>query len=336
MLEQWDNEDYVIKKQKLIPVSVKDFASVDYVEELLESKPPCVSFSNSHVAKFLKKGAYVVLDYGKELCGGIRIIAPPLFGSTKFRITFGESLSECYASIGEKNATNDHALRDFEVEIPNISDQTFGQTGFRFVRIELLTESPVCIKNIYAVNTLSVFEKEGYIKTSDEELNRIIDTAIYTLKLNFQNGYIWDGIKRDRLVWSGDLHQEIVNSVYLFGENKNVTNSLSFLKEETPAEAWINDIPSYSAWWVINLCDYCRMTGNTSYFEENKEYAKTIMHCLEKMLVRVYETVLCTIQSCSRLSWLVNLVFILEENIIRMMKDDLSEVKIFTLELCLI
>lgn len=277
MLEYWENEDYIIKKQKMLPVSVRDFASVDCAEELLKKKSACVSFSDRYVATFLKKGAYVVLDYGKELCGGVRIITSRISGITKFRITFGESLSECYSSIGEKNATNDHASRDFEVDIPNMSDQTFGQTGFRFVKIELLTESPVWVKNIFAINSLPMFEKEGYIKTSDEELNKIIDTAIYTLKLNFQNGYIWDGIKRDRLVWSGDLHQEIVNSIYLFGDNKNVTNSLSFLREETPSKKWMNNIPSYSAWWIINLCDYCRMTGNTTYFEENKEYAKMIM-----------------------------------------------------------
>ena len=244
MLEYWEDDDYIIKKEKIIPLSVKDFADVDGVKALFKKKAVCVSFSNKDAAMFQGKGAYVVLDYGKELCGGVRILTPTILGPTRFRITFGESLSECYSSIGEKNATNDHSPRDFEVDISSISDLTFGQTGFRFVRIELLTESPVCVKNILAINSLPVFEREGFLRTSDPELNRIIETAIYTLKLNLQNGCIWDGIKRDRLVWSGDLHQEIVNSVYLYGDNKNITNSLSFLKEETPASIWINDIPS--------------------------------------------------------------------------------------------
>jgi hypothetical protein len=133
------------------------------------------------------------------------------------------------------------------------------------------------MQNIFAVNTLPKFEKEGYVTTSDEELNKIIETAIYTLKLNLQNGYIWDGIKRDRLVWSGDLNQEILTSIYLFGDNKNITNSLSFLRNTTPLEGWMNWIPTYSAWWVINLCDYCRLTGNTAYFENNRAYARAIM-----------------------------------------------------------
>lgn len=277
MLEFWKDDDITIVKEKLIPASVRDSKNVENVDELLNEKSVCVSFSNEYVAKFTEKGAYVVLDYGKELCGSVRVITRSAFGPTKLRFTFGESLSECYSSIGEKNATNDHSPRDFVADISNMSDLTFGLTGFRFVRIELLTEAAVWVKNIFAVSILPMFEKEGFIKTSDPELNKIIDTAAYTLKLNFQNGFIWDGIKRDRLVWSGDLHQEIVNSIYLYGVNKNVTNSLSFLRAETPADTWINNIPSYSAWWVINLCDYCNKTGNRTYFEENKDYAKAIM-----------------------------------------------------------
>lgn len=284
MLEYWKDEDYIIEKEKVAPVLVKDFDKVECVEELMIRKPACVSFLNEHVARFTEKGAYVVLDYGKELCGGVRIVTRAAFGTTKFRITFGESLSECYSSIGEKNATNDHSPRDFVADISDMSDLTYGLTGFRFVRIELLTDATVWVKNIFAVSTLPVFEKEGFIKTSDAELNKIIDTAAYTLKLNLQNGYIWDGIKRDRLVWCGDLHQEIVNSIYLYGDNKNVTNSLSFLRAETPKGAWINNFPSYSAWWVINLCDYCRMTGNTTYFEENKDYAEAILQQLNQCI----------------------------------------------------
>jgi len=277
MLEYWKDEDYLVEKEKKIPVSIVDFDKVECVEELMKKKMACVSFSGEAVAKFMEKGAYVVLDYGKELCGSVRIVTRAAFGVTKFRITFGESLSECYSSVGEKNATNDHSPRDFIADISDMSDLTFGLTGFRFVRIELLTEGEVWVKNVFAVSMLPKFEKEGHIRTSDSELNKIIDTAIYTLKLNLQNGYIWDGIKRDRLVWSGDLHQEIVNSIYLYGDNNNVTNSLSFLRAETPEDKWINNFPSYSAWWVINLCDYCELTGNVTYFEENKDYAEAVM-----------------------------------------------------------
>lgn len=277
MIENWKNDDFCIIKEKQIPISIRFEKDITNSGELLIEKSTCVSFLTTHCSEFQAQGSFVVLDFGKELCGGIRMVTRAVDGVARFRLTFGESLTECLSNIGNKNATNDHSPRDFEVIVPAMSDLTFGQTGFRFIRIELLSNNPVLVKNIFAINTLPSFEKEAVIKTSDPELNKIIDTAAYTLKLTFQNGYIWDGIKRDRLVWCGDLHQEIITSIYLFGDNPNIKNSLSFLRAETPEEDWMNTIPSYSAWWVINLCDYCSKTGNIEYFKENKDYANMIL-----------------------------------------------------------
>ncbi len=277
MTEYWNTENYKVSKENMLPIAIREMHGVEKAELLFERKHAAVSFKKENCAIFEGKGSYVLLDFGKELCGGIRIITRAATNLSKFKITLGESYAEACSEFGNKNAGNDHSPRDFEVKVPLMSDLTFGQSGFRFAKIELLEETPVQIKSIYAVNTLPYFEKEAVIKTSDEELNRILDTAAYTLKLNLQNGFIFDGIKRDRLVWCGDLHQEIINSLYLFGDNNYVTNSLTFLKDETDVNEWINTIPSYSAWWVINLCDYCKFTGNDKYFEENKDYAEGIL-----------------------------------------------------------
>lgn len=285
MTEYWKNEDFVMIKEKHIPIKIVKYENIEKEEELLKEKRACVSFMTENCATFTGKGSYVLLDFGKEMCGSLRIVcrdAEKL--GADFRITFGESVTEACSTIGEKNATNDHTPRDFTVKVSMMSDAVYGLTGFRFARVELLSEEPVLIKNIFAVSQLPLIEDEGYIKTSDSELNKIIETAAYTLKLNFQNGYIWDGIKRDRLVWCGDLHQEIVNSMYFYGDNKNVTNSLSFLRDETPDTDWVNGIPSYSAWWVINLCDYCFLSGNKEYFENNKDWAKIILERVDKCI----------------------------------------------------
>lgn len=277
MVEYWEEDGFDIIKKNIVPVSVRMSENVDGIDEILKRKPACISFKMDNLVTFTKKGAYVVLDFGKELCGSVRIVTREVMCEPAvFRITLGESLSEACSSIGEKNSTNDHSPRDITAMVTSMSDLTFGLSGFRFARVELLSESSVFIRNIFAVSMMTRFEKEGYITTSDEKLNKIIDTAIYTLKLSFQNGYIWDGIKRDRLVWCGDLNPEIITSLYLFGNNKNITNSLTFLREETLETEWINTIPTYSAWWCVNLCDYCRLTGNREYFANNKEYAKNI------------------------------------------------------------
>ena len=266
-----------VTKEYILPVAVKVQEKLAQTENLLIAKPICVSLRNDRCCAFTEKGAYVVLDFGKELCGGVRLISGSMEKPAQLRITLGESLTEACSVIGQKNATNDHSPRDFQVMIPGMADLTFGLSGFRFARLELLTEEPVYLRNVFGVNTLPCFEKEGWVRTNDVLLNRIIDTAAYTLKLCLQNGYIWDGIKRDRLVWCGDLHQEILLASYLYGGVANIRNSLDFLKEETPPTQWINGIPTYSAWWVINLCDYCRLSGDRAYFAENREYARAVV-----------------------------------------------------------
>lgn len=245
--------------------------------ELLSEKPPIVSFSEKHTASFSGRGAKILLDFGKEIAGGIRIITRTPKG-TKLHIRFGESAAEACAPLCRKNAGNDHSPRDTEASVSVMSDLTFGQTAFRFVLIETSEDVTVTVQNIWAVNRFPVFENEGFIRTSDGELNKILDTAAYTLRLCCQNGCIWDGVKRDRLIWSGDMHQEIITSMYLFGNIENITNSIEFLENDTDPGAWVNTIPNYSAWWIINLCEYCRISGNREFFNRHKKYAKLLLH----------------------------------------------------------
>ena len=273
----------IAKQELLVAQRIVDSRGVEAVEILLESKTPAVSFKTKDMACF-HAGSYVVLDFGKELCGGIRIITRGSDGMAKWRLTFGESLTEAYSNIGEKNAMNYHAPRDFEVTVPMMSDLQYGQTGFRFVRMELLEGAPVTIQSIFAVSHLPSLEKEAEIVTDDELLNDIIRTATYTLKLNLQNGFMWDGIKRDRLVWCGDLHPEIMSSLYMFGDIDHITNSLAFLRDSRDPEQWVNTIPSYSAWWVINMCDYCAMSGNWGFFQESRNFALEIIDRFDRCI----------------------------------------------------
>lgn len=265
------------KSEILLPIKVIKYKNVTGCRNLKKKRAMCVSFHRNDMVTFLKAGAFIVLDFGKEICGGVKIISSNANDQAKFHIRMGESLSEAMTPIGTKNAGNDHSPRDFEVLVSNLSDLTFGQSGFRFVYIELCSEQPVLIQSIFAVNTLPDFEFEAKIETNDEELNKIIKIAAYTIKLCCQQGYIWDGIKRDRLVWSGDLHQEILTSFYLFGDIENIRNSIDFIRKDTPDNDWVNWLPTYSAWWVINLCDYCSKSGNLKFFRKNKVFADEIL-----------------------------------------------------------
>ena len=60
--------------------------------------------------------------------------------------------------------------------------------------------------------------------------------------------YLWDGVKRDRLVWVGDLHPEVMTVNTVFGYNEVVPKSLDLIRDITPLPQWMNGISSYSIW----------------------------------------------------------------------------------------
>ena len=46
--------------------------------------------------------------------------------------------------------------------------------------------------------------------------------------------YLWDGNKRDRLVWLGDMHPEVMTVNTVFGYNEVVPKSLDLIRDVTP------------------------------------------------------------------------------------------------------
>jgi hypothetical protein len=75
-------------------------------------------------------------------------------------------------------------------------------------------------------------------------------TGAYTVHLNMQE-YLWDGIKRDRAVWLGDMHPEVQTIMSVFGQNDVVPRSLDLAVSQYPLPRWLNGISSYSLWYLI-------------------------------------------------------------------------------------
>ena len=264
---------------------LKTWGNVQHPEKLLQQKPLQIGLNEPEVTVLSNQGtdenAAVLLDFGVELHGGIRILnAYGAGGYAQVRLCFGESAMEAISRLGEKNATNDHAARDIIVTLPELSDLEFGQTGFRFVLLQLLTpETELQLKAAAAVFIYREMEYLGSFKCSDALINRIYDTAVYTCHLNMQN-MLWDGIKRDRLVWIGDMHPEMLTIRSVFGENSLVEDSLDFVRAQTPLPMWMNHYPSYSMWWLIILWDWFLHNGNRPFLERQREYALPLIRLL--------------------------------------------------------
>ena len=255
-------------------------------EILTRPYPGQVSTSEEYMTEF-GPGGSVLLDFGKEIQGGIQITRA-MYGShdpVRFRLVLGESVSEALSDVTEKGstATNDHAVRDFEISVPWLGAAEYGNSGFRFARLDYLGDDEQAA--LVAVRAISKYRDIPYLGSfhcSDKRLDDIWQTGAYTVHLNMQE-YLWDGIKRDRLVWIGDMHPEVMTVGTVFGNHEVVRKSLDYVRDGTP-EGWMNGICSYSLWWIIIHHHLYQWYGDMDYLQEQKAY---LVRLLENVMKNV-------------------------------------------------
>ena len=260
----------------------KSEAGLEGVENLLQPGPGQSVLGRPNPVCVLKSGGSVVLDFGVELQGGIEIFTgiQPDQVPVPVRIRFGESVNEVMAKVGEKGATNDHSIREEVVNLPWLGKRRIGSTGFRFVRIDLeQAKREVVIQEIRAVLEVRDIPYAGSFKSNDERLNHIWEVGAWTVHLNMQD-YLWDGIKRDRLVWVGDMHPEWRTIRTVFGLHEIVPNSLDLIADITPQSEWMNGISSYSMWWVLLHAEWYQHSGDAAYLKKHGPYLKALLQKL--------------------------------------------------------
>ncbi|MBR5661277.1 MAG: alpha-L-rhamnosidase [Bacteroidales bacterium] len=255
------------------PVSNHEFFLSPYSGQVSTDEPDVVSFA---------PGGSVLLDFGKEIQGGIQIVRS-MSGDkapARFRLCLGESVSEALSDVRKEGstATNDHSVRDFEIAVPWLGAAEYGNSGFRFARLDYLGDDDEI--DIVAVRAISKYRDIPYLgsfRCSDERLNQIWQTGAYTVHLNMQE-YLWDGIKRDRLVWIGDMHPEVMTVGTVFGDQQVVRKSLDYVKEGTPATSWMNGICSYSLWWIIIQHHLYQWYGDLDYLKAQSDYLDKLLN----------------------------------------------------------
>ncbi|MHB9141904.1 MAG: alpha-L-rhamnosidase-related protein [Paludibacter sp.] len=233
--------------------------------------------------------ASFILDYGKEIQGGLKLV----LGSSNrrepslVRIRFGESVGECCSTTNNSEwkvgfSTDDHAKRDIVIEIPRDGSIELGNTGFRFVRLDLLQPATtIHIKEISAILRYRNIPYLGSFKCNDERLNDIWMTGAYTVHLNMQE-FLWDGIKRDRLVWIGDMHPEVSTISSVFGYNDVVPKSLNLACEQFPLPGWMNNISAYSMWYLIIQYEWYMQNGDLTFLKKHGDYIKGLVDLISK------------------------------------------------------
>ena len=154
------------------------------------------------------------------------------------------------------------------------------------MRIDFLDKNRGVFIKAIALQTKKDERKPIYTyQGKDELVKKIFATAKRTVDLCSLNGLVWDGIKRDELVWAGDMHPEALALYTLYGRSKELEASVDFLRKGYPLPEYMNGFPTYSFWWLAVVSDY--------YFNNptNKAFAKRQLNYIQN-LVKQYDKVI--------------------------------------------
>lgn len=213
---------------------------------------------NPEIFKFLYKKMHPVskkernggtlFDFGKEVFG--KITLENLDGKERF-ISLGESLEEAidfeYCQIGL-----------------NASGTTFVSepVAFRYIFVPELTKVEASLDFEYLP-----LENKGAFKCDNEMVNKLWDVCAYTMLLNSREGF-FDGIKRDRWVWSGDAYQTNFVNYYLANDSDIVRRTIRMLRGRDPITKHINTITDYTFLWIASVWDYYLHTGDKDFVSD--------------------------------------------------------------------
>ena len=200
--------------------------------------------------KIEKRADGLMLDFGRELSG--RVVVRAGHGDVRARVRYGESLGELIHApyMGDIAL---HAVAGGEARGP--------KSGFRYATVSFdgdAADAKVCAEGIYYPA-----KQLGSFESSDERLNRIWESAVYTAHLSMQDS-ILDGIKRDRGRWIGD--DEVIDRVVadVYGDGRLVKAGLEDGIGQAPVVEDVNGLPGYSAWWVVAEAEYVRRWGDVA------------------------------------------------------------------------
>ncbi len=257
--------------------------NIQNVQTLLVEREKQILIQEQSVCH-VRDGGYIVLDFGREYRGGVRILTHEVTPNYSVRIRLGESVSECFAELGEHGTTNDHSERDFTVLLPLLSDTLRASSGFRFLRIDFPAEGWINLKNIYLAYEHYRTAEPAPFNTQNELHRRIFDTARRTVDL-CTGECVWDGIKRDRLIWVGDMYPEMLALSALYGRCAALEHSLDLIiRREAPLGKWMNTFPTYSVWGMIILAEYARRTDAYDFATQYSEYLHGLAHQIDGVI----------------------------------------------------
>lgn len=282
-------------RKYIVPVRVvRTTGNVIGAENLLQERPPQISLEKPDFwppCVLTNKGgerASVLVDFGCEIHGSARIYSWYVYADKtenedrrnrlNLRVRLGESVTEAITPYPEHNSTNDHANRDMRLNAGFLSANETNESGFRFLNVEL--EDDDASIELYMLQGVIIgreLDQIGTFVCNDQRVNDIYDTSVYTAYLNMQE-YLWDGIKRDRLVWCGDIYPSELTILAAYGAHDILKKSLDIHRQITPPTKWMNGMASYSLWWLLSHEILYMAGGDLEYLKQQHDYMTELVH----------------------------------------------------------
>lgn len=202
----------------------------------------------------------VLLDFGRELSGRLELRSGT--GSpTGVVASYGESPEEALRDKGY--------LGPRQIVVPPHARVYGPKSAFRYVKLSALPGSSLDTLHVSAEAITYPVRYRGSFTSSDPEVNRIWETAAYTAHLCMQEG-IWDGPKRDRGRWMGDLDVTGRTLSAVFGgqpTDRLLEQTMTEIIGEPPVTRDVNTIAGYSALWISGEAEFYRHSGDHLYLE---------------------------------------------------------------------
>lgn len=213
------------------------------------------------------------LDFGREISGRLRITS-----NVDTEIEVAASYGESREEADEKKSY----LGERVIAVPPHATVFGPKSGFRYVSLSM----PHGASNLMRIDAQGItypVRYRGQFESSDPLVNRIWETAAYTARLCMQEG-IWDGVKRDRGRWMGDLDVTGRTIASVFGERPLMEQTMADIIGEPPVTRDINTIVGYSALWITGLADLYRHTGDLIYLGKMRIRLEGLLTLLDSEL----------------------------------------------------
>lgn len=215
----------------------------------------------------------LMVDFGKESFGYIRL--HNIVGRGKLGIYYGESLEEA-SKIHQSYTFDSFNCEEDSMELYKVPQSR----AFRYVNV--VWDKGMNLGDVSALFEYLPLQYRGGFKCSNERLNQIWETSVYTLHLNTREFFL-DGIKRDRWIWSGDSYQSFLMNYYIFFDEAVNRRTLIALRGKEPVDMHINTIMDYSFYWFLGLYDHYLYTGDIKFIKQNYEKMLSLMEfCLKR------------------------------------------------------